>query len=199
MSQGEYSAEDVIDRYGSLVVTTENHLLEFEEEAKRPAPDESWSSADLEEIAYKWAPPILESYDRAERMKEDEIDGLKQQLEYVLDNPNKRYPHLPQSLAKHEDMNEEIEDLNQSLDQLDEWISYDSYELEQETGNPLEYYASGPVQHYMHRLQNQVGSSHLNQFQQKLSEDPELATCAGALVVGAGILAADYIKNWIDD
>lgn len=193
----DYSAGDVIDAYRSQVATIETQLREFEEEAKDAAPDQASDRQQLERVASEWASPILDNYNEAERLKSVEMDRLKEELEHTLDNPKRRYTHLPQSLSKHEDMKEEIEDINKTLNDLEEWKDYLSYELEEETGQPLERYAHSTLLHtYVSTLKNRIEQNpYVSHIRKEVTENPDAAFMAGVLLTSAGALAADYVLD----
>ncbi len=178
----EYSADTVIDQYAADISAWEQRLCEFEEQAKGLSLDKPADQKELYQLANDMIPDITDHYDEVQASRSD-VKHLEEQIDVVLDNPDLRFASLPQSLDRHEEMKEQINDLDETYHCIKEQQEYISMTLNDEVGLSIEDYSATTIQQY------------IDTTIQKIQDDPDTAFAAGLLVGGAGAIAINYLRN----
>lgn len=188
MSQTDYSAKDVIDRYETGISAWEYQLRELEEQAKGLSMDKPQDRKRLAKTARDLVPDIVDTYQRVQDSRK-EVKELEGYIEDVLDNPKTRYAHIPESLNKQEQMKDRIQELDETFYITEERQDYISYELEETVDMSVDDYLNPSLLPSIDRMKSRRYSDRIDAFLSK----PENVIVTGIVVGGLGLIALDRL------
>lgn len=196
MPGSEYSAEDIINEYESDILTWEQQLTALEEQASGLSLDDDADRRELASTARDLYPDIEAQYRQVSDTRRD-VKELEEYIDTVLDNPKKRYEHIPESLRKQERMKEQIEELEEKFYLNEERQEYIVHTLAEETSIDFKYGRITDKPASIDGLLDLPKNKYLQYLERKAVENPKATLGTGIIAAGIGLFALDRArKRW---